>query len=64
MDDHNKLRRKLTWRRKSSTERKHKKTRELRANGISVAKDNEALMGGQSEIELTGVQVEVRRSLR
>ncbi|KAK7114914.1 hypothetical protein V1264_000891 [Littorina saxatilis] len=59
VDDSNKLRRRLTWRRKSTSgDRKRKKTRELRANGISFSKDSDALMGEQSEIELAGVKVE------
>jgi hypothetical protein len=60
VDDHNKLRRRLTFRRKSSNDRKRKKGRELRANGITGNKDNEALMGELTEIELTRVKVEVR----
>lgn len=56
--DEIKLRRRLTWRRKSSKERSSKKNRELR-NGISASKDSEALIGEQTEIELSGGKVEV-----
>ncbi|PVD21456.1 hypothetical protein C0Q70_19629 [Pomacea canaliculata] len=55
--DEIKLRRRLTWRRKSSKERSSKKNRELR-NGISASKDSEALIGEQTEIELSGGKVE------
>lgn len=55
--DGQKLKRKLTWRRKSSADRKRRKGRELR-NGIP--KDSDALMPDQSDIELSDVKVEVR----
>ncbi|XP_076449737.1 inositol 1,4,5-trisphosphate-gated calcium channel ITPR1-like isoform X2 [Babylonia areolata] len=57
-DDHNKLKRRLTWRKSSSERKTPKKTREVRANGITFSKDSEALMGERTEIELTSVAVE------